>query len=292
MTKYEKDLMDAKEILEKEEKLGRMGKLCEVKELLENSLKQLPDNMCIKYRLMRVYESLSYKEDEEFYLNKLEKLALELKETEKYKYKAIASLAQLYYRLNRQDEIIEDIKKLPSVYECKTWLMPYALRNEERIKGVQQNFTLLIDLFLNMLYSTYGREMVGKRDKILLKAVDFINIIFENGDYGIMYNHDLQNVYYRCARDQAYVKNNEKVIYYLKESIKYARIYDDLRFNKKTTKHTSFLVDRLEDSFEEYTYMGDETLITFMKNELEDKLFAFMRETPEFKQLLEELNKE
>lgn len=80
----------------------------------------------------------------------------------------------------------------------------------ERIKAVQENFTLLIELFDQLLLSTFGREEVGKRDIVLLKEKALIDAVFENGDYGI-YNHNLQNIYYRCARDQAYIKNKEKV---------------------------------------------------------------------------------
>ena len=62
--------------------------------------------------------------------------------------------------------------------------------------------------------------------------MEFINIVFEDHDYGIIYAHDIQNIYFRCAQDQAQIYNKEKTIYYLKESLKYAKIYDDLRFNK------------------------------------------------------------
>ena len=127
-------------------------------------------------------------------------------------------------------------------------------------------------------------------DIILLKEKALIDIIFENSDYGVI-NHHLQNIYYRCARDQAYIKNKEKTIEYLKESIKYAKSYDDLRYNSKKLKHTSFLVDRLEDNLEDGIFTMENSLTEFMGNALNDKLFDFIKEEIEFKNIKEQLNK-
>lgn len=295
MNKYEQDMLIAKPVFECLEQLELQGKLFEEISLLEDALVKYPDNICLKNRLMAEYQCASYSGvDDEFYMNKAVELALELKETDKYKYSAIQTLAYLYRRLGRQDEIIDDIRKLPNVYECKTWLMPFALKGEARIKAVQQNFKLLVNLFNTLLMSTVGREEVGKRDKIYLKVIEFINIIFENNDYGISYSHDIQNIYFRCAQDQAQIKNKEKTIYYLKESLKYAKIYDDLRFNKKDTKNTSFLVDRLNDSYSDYAYMSEERLCEFLFKQVTDRdsgfMFDFIKDDPEFILFLKDTN--
>ena len=291
MNKYYEHHKESKEIIEEYFRLGNLGKFEEQKKLLLEGLKKYPNNICIKDKMMEIYFKLYLdNRDNKEYLETLESIALELKENEVYKYNAIAILAYLYRRLDRQDEIIEDVRNLPSIYQCRNILMPEVLKWGERIKAVQENFTLLIELFDQQLLSTFGREEVGKRDIILLKEKTMIDAVFENGDYGI-YNHNLQNIYYRCARDQAYIQNKEKVLMYLKECIKYTYAYDELRFKTKNLKHTSFLVDRLTTNIEDFNFSNNQTLTDFMKEELNDELFDFVREDEEFKQIVEQLNK-
>ena len=290
MNKYYEHYKESKEIIKEYLRLGNLGKFEEQKELLLEGIKKYPNNICIKDKMMEIYFKLwlDNRENTE-YLKTLESIALELKENEIYKYNAIATLAYLYRRLDRQDEIKEDVNNLPSIYQCREILMPEVLKWGERIKAVQENFTLLIELFDRLLLSTFGREEVGKRDIILLKEKTLIDAVFENGDYGI-YNHNLQNIYYRCARDQAYVQNKEKVLEYLNECIKYTYAYDELRFKTKIEKHTSFLVDRLTTNIEEYNFSSHVSLTDFMKEELNDELFDFIRKDAEFIEIVEELS--
>lgn len=291
MIKYYDHYEQAKPILKEYSRLSSLGKLNERVELLNDSIKKYPDNICIKNKIMEIYFQLYVDNPDNLeYLNIVENTAKELKQNEVYKYNAIQTLAYLYRRLNRQDEIKDDVYDLPSVYQSKEFLMPEVLKWEERIKAVQNNFTLLLDLFDNLLLSTFGREEVGKRDLVLIKEKAFIDIIFENGDYGI-YNHNLQHIYYRCARDQAYVKNKDKVLEYLSKSSKYCLAYCDFRYETKTLKHTSFLVDRLTETVDDYAFSNEYTLKDIFKDQLEDELFDFVREEEKFKEIMNELNK-
>ena len=291
MNKYDKDYQEFKDIWVDVKKLGYLGKTKEFFDVLQDGLKKYPNNKCIKHKLMEFCFSLYEKDNgNEYYEKLVEKLAIELKEDDMYKYDAIETLAYLYRIQGKQDNIYEDVCNLPSIWQSKEFLMPEVLKFEARIKAVEKNFLVLINLFDHLLLSTYGREEVGKRDIILLKEKALIDIIFENSDYGVI-NHHLQNIYYRCARDQAYIKNKEKTIEYLKESIKYAKSYDDLRYNSKKLKHTSFLVDRLEDNLEDGIFTMENSLTEFMGNALNDKLFDFIKEEIEFKNIKEQLNK-
>ena len=70
-----------------------------------------------------------------------------------------------------------------------------------------------------------------------------------------------------------------------------AKEYDEIRFNNKIVNHTSFLVDRLVDSACDYIYSDEQALLKNMQEELQDKLFDFIREDEDFKQIVEQLNK-
>ena len=291
MTDYSKKLIEIKDYLKKDVELARLGKTKERELVLLEGLKKYPNEIQLKKILLEVYFALYIRDTtNDYYKDLVEQTALELKNNENTKFFAIEILAYLYRRLDRVEEIKDDVLSLPTIWQSKTLLRPEVLKWEERIKAVQENFIVVINLFDHLLLSTYGREEVGKRDEILLKEKVIIDAIFENKDYGML-NHQLYNIYYRCARDQAYIKNKDKVIIYLNEMIKYAKEYDEIRFNNKIVNHTSFLVDRLVDSACDYIYSDEQALLKNMQEELQDKLFYFIREDEDIKQIFERLNK-
>ncbi len=200
-------------------------------------------------------------------------------------YLAIRLLAIQYRRIGKQDEIIEKIKELPSIWESKTLLMPEVLKGEERIKAVQSNIYLLVDIFDSLLLSTYGREEVGKRDQILLKEKQLMDSIFENQDYGF-YHSRLYYIYLKAAKDQAHIQNKEKVITYLNQAYMHAKAFDEMRFKNTSYQHTSFLVDRLVDKQEDLEFTVEKTKVEKLLDEMNDYIFAFMKTESSFKEFI------
>ena len=94
----------------------------------------------------------------------------------------------------------------------------------------------VINLFYLKLITTYGRAEVGKRDIELLKYNQFLDIVYENGDYG--FNHTrLSDIYMKCAKDQAMIKNKEKTLDYIKKSYFHIREFVTMYINKKVLKN-------------------------------------------------------
>ncbi len=220
----------------------------------------------------------------DFYIDNTIKCATELIDEGHYKNDAIQILAWTYRRFNKPEDAIDMVKNLSTLWISKEILLPEVSVGENRIKSVQEIFLELITIFDTFLLQTYGREEVGNRDKVLLKEVAIINIIFENKDYG-WFNVCLYNIYLICARDKAYIKDVDKTIEYLYKAYDYAKAFDELRKNKQEIKHTSFLVDRLTDNSTNWGYEEDDKFLDRLKEEMHDERFAYLQEVPEFKKL-------
>lgn len=164
MKKYYEAYQEVKEILKKSREYRKQGKTKEDYDFLSNEQKQYPNNYCLKSRLMEASHALSYCDiDNEQYIEETILLANDILNNYEFgvnHYLAIRLLAIQYRRIGKQEEIIEKVRELPSIWESKTLLMPEVLKGEERIKAVQSNIYLLVDIFDSLLLSTYGREEV------------------------------------------------------------------------------------------------------------------------------------
>lgn len=143
---------------------------------------------------------------------------------------------------------------------------------------------MLVDLFYNLVMNTFAREKIGFRDKILLKIKEFMDIVYDKGDYG--FNHaKLYYVYLVSANDQAVVKNKEKTIEYLYKAYVHAKLFDDLRFGNKEYKYQSFLVDQIIDGPTNWHYNYKFRKTDCLKSEMADEIYDFLRNDEKFKEL-------
>ena len=295
MDSYKKD-EELKKIIEKDDVLFNKGKTKEREKILENVLKKYPNSWDIKDRLMSVYFTIAFNDNNnrEEYDQKTIKIATNILEkcvVDSIRYSAMQKLILTYHARTELDKAKAIADKLPDMIITRDWLWPDCVTGVERIKATQYIFENLVELFYSKLITTYGRAEVGKRDVPLLKYKEFLDIVFENGDYGFKHNR-LSDIYMRCAKDQAQVKNKEKTLEYIKKSFFHIKEFVIMYVNKEVLKNTSFLVDRLEDDPSKWLFSNDikEQYKEFL-NDLKIELFDFIREDKEFKQIVEELNK-
>ena len=139
-----------------------------------------------------------------------------------------------------------------------------------------------------MLLSVFFQEEVGKRDKILLKYKQYLDMIYEDDNYGI-FNYNISFMYNWCARDQAQVKNKEKTLEYLKLAIYYSKLLYKHIDNKEIIKHNSFLCNEIEDDPKTWNFSKDNICIKTILNDVKEKYYDFLREDIELKKLIDEL---
>ena len=282
-------------ILEQDDVLFNEGKTKEREKILENVLKRYPNSWDIKERLMGVYFTIAFNDSNngEEYDQKTIKMATNILEKcvdDETRYCAMHTLILMYHARKELDKAKAIAEKLPDMIITRDWLWPDCVTGVERIKATQQIFDNLVELFYSKLITTYGRAEVGKRDIPLLKYKEFLNIVYENGDYGFKHNR-LSDIYMRCAKDQAQVKNKEKALDYIKKSYFHIKEFVEMYTSKEVLKNTSFLVDRLEDDPVKWLFSNDitEQYKEFL-NDLQLDLFGFIRDDEEFKQIVEQLN--
>ncbi len=282
--------------LEQVDTLFNEGKTKEREVILENALKKFPNNWDIKYRLMGVYFTISitYPECLEEYEQKSIKLANNILDKcldDSIRYLAMQQLILIYTSRKELDKAKTIVEKLPNMIVTRDWFWPDVVTGVERIKATQHIFENLVELFYSKLITTYGRAEVGKRDIQLLKYKEFLDIVFENKDYGFNYSR-LSDIYMRCAKDQAQIMNKEKTLDYIKKSYFYLKEFVTMYVNKKVLKNTSFLVDRLEDDPTKWVFSNDiNEYYKEFSNDLKNEIFDFVRGEKEFQQIVEELNK-
>lgn len=296
MESYKKD-EELKKMIEKDDILFNEGKTKEREKILENVLKKYPNNWDIKCRLMGVYFTISftYTEYREEYEQKAIKLANNILDKcldDSIRYLAMQQLVLIYTGRKELDKAKAIAEKLPDMIITRDWLWPDCVTGVERIKATQQIFGNLVELFYSKLITTYGRAEVGKRDIPLLKYKQFLDIVYENGDYGFNHNR-LSDIYMRCAKDQAQIMNNEKTLDYIKKSYFHIKEFVTMYIDEAGIKNTSFLVDRLEDDPSKWAFNSD--IKEYYKEFLNDlllEIFDFIREDEEFNLIIEQLNKE
>ena len=206
------------------------------------------------------------------------------------RYGAMQVLIYTYCSMNKIDLAKEIVEKLPEMYITKEWLLPNVLTGNERIVATQQLFKNFVDMFYHILVTTYGRAEVGKRDKELLKYEEFLDIVYEEGDYGFE-DIRLYDIYCRCATDQAQIQNKVKTEKYLNRAFNHLTIFLDYYNEKNIITNSSFLVDRCEDDPSKWSF-SDNPNISY-KNEmlemLKKDIFDFIRDDTFFVNLVNKL---
>lgn len=277
-------------IFEEDAKLFNEGKTDERQKLIESAVKKYPNSWKLKDQLINIYFTISNNLEDynNEYVDKTIELGNEILEkcTEDYiRYSAMQLLVFCYRKIDNLDKAKEIVGKLPSMVVSNEFLYPDVVKGVERIKATQNIFGFLAEMFYSKLITTYGRAEVGKRDIILLKGIEMYNLVYENEDYGF-YNHRISDLYMMCAKDQAQIKNADKTIEYLQLSLKHLNEFIKMYNDKEVLKHTSFLVDRLEDDSSKWAFGSEFNYYEEFKKDLEIEIFDFIRDDEGFKKLI------
>ena len=135
------------------------------------------------------------------------------------RYHAMQVLILTYKQRKNLVKAREIVEKLPQMMITRDWFWPDVVTGIEKMKVTQALFIEFVEMFYSKLITTYGRAEVGQRDIQLLKYKEFLDIVFENGEYGF-YNIRLFDIYMMCAWEQAQIKNKEKTLEYFNKSSK------------------------------------------------------------------------
>lgn len=193
---------------------------------------------------------------------------------------SLSYIARSYKGLNNKEKAEMWLKKLPSFWDCIEYVSTDFFEGDDRIDNVHNSFHTMIKWFYINIISYMKSEKFDNKErlKILNKVVEFINLMFENEDFGF-YNRCLSDTYIDMAE---YEEDPNAKIEYLKKAYNYAVKFDEL--NELT--HTSILFKNNKISSLEFTKTTPlsqrETFIERIKSDQ----FLSLVGLPEFENLI------
>jgi len=204
---------------------------------------------------------------------------------EQLRYDAISLLSGIYSLMGNEEKALEYIKLLPHELQVGEMMELYDRGSENWWKYARKDiYSTSEDFYVKIRNCANYAQSNQESIRIYKKAVDFIKLIYDEGDYGFS-NYNLSEAYLAMASLYCRECNYENCAKYLDLCFSYAKAYDEL---PEKTIHTSYLVRNYE--FERSrVYSGYEC--NYVMHQLRSiqkcKHFDIIRNEPWFKDIIE-----
>ncbi len=283
---------EIKDILKEDDLYSHLGEPEKREILLKEALRKYPHNYQLKSRLINALfvQSLEDTEDGEKHQEELIDLANNILNKcyiDEYRYNAMQLLVFVYHWQHKDDKALEIIDKLPDMYVSKEIMMEDVLKGNELKEHITNNIFANIGELYRWTFSHLAKTCPFEEEiKVNLKYVEFLNFIHEDKDFGFD-NQQLADTYKDCAKAYAKVQNKEETLKYLQLAKEYAIAYDSI---KEPFEYTSLLIKGAiyepNKVIRSGNIDGDTTYLAALINETNEKVFDFIRNDEEFKELI------
>lgn len=288
-------------IREKANAYSDRGYFAEAREILEQGLKQYPNNYRMMRDLMYVsfyqYRAASDAKDTEL-AEKYKSEAIDLGEAilagsteDRTRHSAVQILCFLYKDSENAKRAVELAESMPSMAISRDFLLPDLADGDIRYEKTQRKVFDLVQ-FLEVAIGSmnvkldsgeyaYTSEM---RAALRDKQIAFLHLMFENGDFGFFDTH-LHYIHKNQAMYYAKVGDNEKAIEHLRHAAEHA-----LRFVKHMNKepYTSLLFRNMPAG--SFATTGTNNNAAELLNSMRQPVFDNIRDTEAFKSIRDELS--
>lgn len=197
---------------------------------------------------------------------------------------ALYFLALGYDRINEHEKAVDAANRLPRSRVTKEIVLTSVYRGEERRIQRQKNVFFCMDQIFaeifNMAREQSDPETTLYYNNILIRMID---IFFENKDYHL-YHTRLQFAYLWIAASYVKLGNFSKAIENLRNAVVHVKAYDKLVGGEKYTSRCFDLCTFVKGGKPYDCSAAGQLCI-----QLTGKSFDPIRETPEFKEILEQL---
>ena len=207
--------------------------------------------------------------------------------------RAIQLLCYTYPELNQSEKAIELANQMPDRYLTRESLLSSIYRGTERFEIIRENlYDDINSLYCNMLYNNApldnGQKPFSNEEMIEInkKFLTIMDILFENGDFGFYRqivgwtNINLAKWYMSSGKSKEAL---ECLVIAKQHSI-----ISDTEYDEKST-HTCLLFRGREFGGGIHNITQNDCLHQF--EEMNDEIFDPVRETPIFKEIINELEK-
>lgn len=211
------------------------------------------------------------------------------------RHSAIQILCYEYPRVGKKELAIELASEMPSIYVCRESLLSHIYEGEEQIEALQQELMKMIDLCAGNIWMLSSNQLMGK-ELTALQKIDFIQTA--NSLYSIILKDDKDVWFYNCRLCRNYMKlsqlwcslgNTENALDNLLLAEESAKSYDRWAESSEQKTFKSLLVNRCTDDPKSVSKNGELTETETIFRNLKSKAFDKIRETEEFKQLINRL---
>lgn len=239
------------------DRLSNLGKEKEKCDLIRRAYKEFPNDFRIidKYMAMLVYDPYIEEYNPKIcagiiaHIDELTRLCdrvLDECNIDNVRYWALSILGDIYEHQGNHEKALETIERFPdgSFIKGQQYENFYERGSAEWWHWIHYNIDSskedLIVKFRNC--AIHSSSPPEERIKQFYKAVDFIKLLYEDGDYGFAHYH-LCELYIYISNKYIEMNDNEKAAEYLDLGLSHAKQYDEL---PEVTKHTSFLLQGYE----------------------------------------------
>lgn len=222
----------------------------------------------------------------------LEETVLDNSKDTELRHSAISLLCKVYGILNLTDKAEALAGTMPSIYSCKEELLASLLKGTKRFKQQQDNiFSYLELLLMKLSYNNAplddGARAYTAEEMILLneKVIDILNVVFEYKNYGF-FAQKVAWTYLDIAWFYASLRDKIHTIKYLELAKEQAIKNDGTPYNPDD-KYTCLIFK--EKPFGERWNNITSNDSQHQLEEMDDKVYDFIRDNDKFKAIQEEL---
>jgi len=237
--------------LDQYDKLSYLGKDKEKCDLIRQAYKEFPNDWGIVYNhLMSLLYDPYIESSNQFpgiptHIEEMKRLCnyiLDECTNENFRYEALSLMIEIYKHQNEKEKAISIIERFPNGYWSKgvEYECYYESGSPDWWHWIRFNIndfsSRLISKFRNC--AVYSQSSPKERIMQFQKAIDFINLLYENKDFGR--NHSqLYDLYSHMSEIYIQLEDYENAKKHLDLSLYHAKQYDQLQ---EITTHTSFFV--------------------------------------------------
>lgn len=272
-------------ICKESDRYARRGYLDEARKILEDGMKQYPDNIDLIYNLMYLSFWQHNNTGDGKYIEETIKWGEHIleKSTEDHKrHGAIQILCYSYRDVGRIDEAVKLAESMPLICESTESLLASIYSGNKAYVAKQNQIHSLFQHISNSLFFLQtkldsGEWAYTQEECAILrdKRITLLNLFFENGDFGFFHTHLCDT-----HREQAfyYASNNDegKALYHLKSAAEHA-----VKFITSINEDCNSLIFRGIERGNWTTGSSDNEAKNLL-DKMESDVFDKIRETDEF----------
>ena len=245
-----------KQYIDEANRLAALGKELDRFELITKAYNEFPND----WRIIELYMwQLNYDPHHreqpfgyEVHKNELYRLCervLDECNIDKTRYAALSIIGGLYDLDGQKEKALETAMRFPDYWMTVGEELEHSFVMNDGIHVMDEwwsqirenvfDLTQMLSVKIRNMAVTSEDLSPAEQIKHLLKSIDLLKMIIDDGDYGF-YNQELSDLYFWIANRYVMINDLNKAFENYELGFRHAKAYDNL---PKITKHTSFLVN-------------------------------------------------